>query len=54
MEWHESHLGRIHVVVNEGVNDGGELRLDDEVAGGFKVWDELAQGVTDLVEIAWN
>ena len=43
-------LGRIHVVVDEGVNDGGKLRLDDEVAGGFKVWNELAQSVADLGE----
>ena len=44
----KSHLGRIHVVVHEGVNDGGKLRLDDEVAGGFKVWNELAESVADL------
>ena len=51
MKWHESHLGRIHVVVDEGVNDGGKLRLDDEVAGGFKVWNELTQSVADLGQI---
>ena len=47
---HKSHLGRIHVVVHEGVNDGGKLRLDDEVTGLLKVWNELAKSVADLRE----
>ena len=47
---HKSHLGGIHVVVDEGVNDGGNLRLDDEVTGGFKVWNQLAESVANLRE----
>ena len=47
---HKSHLGRIHVVVHESVNDGGKLRLDDEVTGLLKVWNELAKSVADLRE----
>ena len=45
---YKSHLGGIHVVVHEGINDGGKLRLDDEVTGGFKVRNELAESVADL------
>ena len=48
---YKSHLGGIHVVVHEGINDGGKLRLDDEVTGGFKVWNQLAQSVADLRKI---
>merc|ERR1712083_1218266 len=54
MIWHNSHLGRIHVVVDEGVNDGGKLGRDDEVAGGFKVWNELAESVADLLDGVHN
>ena len=34
--------------MHESVNDGGNLRLDDEVTGGFKVRNELAESVADL------
>ena len=44
----ESDLGGVHVVVNEGVNDGGQLGRDDEVAGGLKVGNDLAECVADL------
>ena len=50
--WYEKrHLGRIHVVVDEGVNDGGKLGLDDEVTGGLKVRNESSQSFADLREI---
>ena len=54
MIWNDvkkSHLGRIHVVVDEGVNDGGKLGLDDEVTGGLKVRNESSQSFADLREI---
>ena len=34
--------------MDESVDDGGNLGLDDEVTGGFKVRNELAKSVADL------
>ena len=34
--------------MDESVDDGGNLGLDDEVTGGFKVRNELAERVADL------
>ena len=48
MKWLESDLSGVHVVVHEGVNDGGQLGRDDEVAGGLKVGNDLAECVADL------
>ena len=37
--------------MHEGVNDGRQLGLDDEVTGGFKVWNELSESVTNLIKL---
>ncbi len=41
-------LGGVEVVVDEGVDEGGDLALDDEVAGRLKVGDDLPQAGTEL------
>ena len=38
----------VHVVVHEGIDDGGQLGLDDEVAGVLEVRDEGAESFADL------
>ena len=43
-------LGGVHVVVHEGIDDGGQLGLDDEVAGVLEVRDEGAESFADLRE----
>ena len=34
--------------MHEGVDEGGDLALDDEVAGGLKVGDDLSQASAEL------
>ena len=34
--------------MHEGVDEGGDLALDDEVAGGLKVGDDLSQAGAEL------
>ena len=41
-------LGGVEVVMDEGVDEGGDLALDDEVAGGLKVGDDLTEAGAEL------
>ena len=41
-------LGGVEVVMDEGVDEGGDLALDDEVAGGLEVGDDLSQAGAKL------
>ena len=41
-------LGGVEVVMHEGVDEGGDLALDDEVAGGLEVGDDLSQAGAKL------
>ena len=41
-------LGGVEVVMYEGVDEGGDLALDDEVAGGLEVGDDLSQAGAKL------
>jgi len=42
-------LGGVQVVVDEGIDDGGQLGLHDEIAGVFKVRDQLSESMADLL-----
>ena len=43
-----AHLAGVQVVVDEGIDDSGQLGLNDKVAGVLEVGDELSERVADL------
>ena len=53
-EYASADLGGVQVVVDESVDEGGDLALDDEVARRLEVGDDLAQAGAELETLFIN
>jgi len=47
-------LGRVHVVVDESVDDAGELAADQKVTRRLKTVDDLTESLADLLDLVHN